>query len=302
MTSLWWRRAAAFAAALVVLAPGCGGSDDETGAGLFYVSTRDGDYAIYSMNANGDDQRRLTDVEPDLSSAQGLFFQVEPAPSPDGAEIAFSSKRSGSFDIYVMGADGSGARRLTSTKADDGHPTWSPDGARLAFGRDDGNIYVMRANGSGVHALTQGGAEESQPAWSPDGRWIAYLRRTPGTTVREVWLVRPDGTGAHRLTSLSASSYSPAWSPQASRVAFSSDRNEGQSDIYTIGVDGRGLRRVTETTEDSFEPSWSLDGSAIAFAEGGSIYSVELGGGEPQKLTKAEDNDSSPVWRPEAEE
>jgi TolB protein len=302
MTSLPWRWAAALAAALVVLAPGCGGSNDKTGAALFYVSTRDGDYAIYSMTADGDDERRLTDVEPDPASPQGLFFQVEPAPSPDGARIAFASKRSGSFDIYVMGADGAETRRLTATQADEGHPTWSPDGARLAFERDDGNIYVMNAAGSGVHAITQEGAAESQPAWSPNGRWIAYVRRTPGTPVREIWLVRPDGTGARRLTSLSAASYSPAWSPQGSRVAFSSDRGEGQADIYTIGVDRRQLRRVTETPEDSFEPSWSPDGSAIAFAEGGSIYSVELGGGEPRELTKAEHNDSSPVWRPGEEQ
>ena len=87
-------------------------------------------------------------------------------------------------------------------------------------------------------------------------------------------------------------------------MAFSSDRNEGQADIYSIGVDGTELRRVTDTPDDSFEPSWSPDGASIAYAEGGSIYAVELGGEEPEpeELTEAENNDSSPAWRPTDED
>ena len=289
---------AALGAGLALLLAGCGG-DNEAGPGLFFVSSRDGDYAIYSMNAAGGDESRITDAEVDPSSPQGLFFQIEPSVSPDGRTIAFASKRSGTFDIYVMNADGTRTRRLTSTPHDDGNPTWSPDGSRIAFGRGVGDLYVMNADGTGARAVTKGRAEETEPAWSPDGEWIAFVRRTPGTSIRELWLVNPDGSGLRQLTSHGAVSNGPAWSPRGDRIAFATNIGGTRFDIYSIDVGGKDLRRVTTSAEDSFEPAWAPDGT-IAFTEGGSIFTVGADD-EPNELT-GQDNDSDPAWRPEKEE
>ena len=106
---------------------------------------------------------------------QRLFFQVEPAWSPDASQIAFSSARSGTLDLFVMNADGTGTRRLTSGKQDDSHPTWSSDGARLAFERD-GDIYVIGADGSGLRRISDTTVEEREPSWSPDGT-VDRIRR-----------------------------------------------------------------------------------------------------------------------------
>ncbi len=278
---------------------GCGGDDEKARPDLAFVSTRDGVYSIYEMNADGEAQGRLTDAELDASTPEGLFFQVEPAWSPDGAKIAFSSARGGSFDIYVMNADGSGTKALTSTKEDDSHPTWSPDGDRITFAREGpGDIYVMNADGSGVRRISDPRVQESEPAWSPDGNWIAYIRRTPGTPVRELWLVHPDGSEPHAITSAGAKAYTPAWSPDGKRIVFASDQDGDFFELYTIGIDRKGLRSVTPTAGDMFEPSWSPDGSRIAFSEGGSIFTVELGEGDVEKLTDNDNNDSSPAWNP----
>ena len=130
-----------------LLLAACGGSDDSD-PDLLFVSTRDGDYAIYSMSASGDDQQRLTDTEVDPSTPQGLLFQTEPAWSPDGSTIAFASKRSGNSDLYAMDADGSGTRPLTKTKEDDAQPDWSPDGERIVFSRGSPTrLFVMNADG-----------------------------------------------------------------------------------------------------------------------------------------------------------
>lgn len=286
----------AFAGLTLVAA--CGGDDGTTRPDLAFVSTRDGDYAIYVMNGDGKGERRLTDHDVDTSSPAGLFFQVDPAWSPDGTKIAFSSRRSGSHDVYVMNADGTGTRRLTSTSADDLHPTWSPDGRRLAFARS-GDIVVVDADGSGARSIIASGAEESEPAWSPDGRWIAYVRHVPGAPAREVWLARPDGSGGRRLTRHGAVVYTPAWSPDSARIVFTSNRDGEVFELYTIGVDGKRLRSVAPTAGDMFEPSWSPDGSRIAYSEDGAIFTVELGGGNVEQLTSEEDNDSSPAWNPE---
>jgi Tol biopolymer transport system component len=289
--------ALAVAIGIALVLSACGGSDDRR-ADLLLVSTRDGDYAIYAMNADGGKQERLTEAEGDPSSPQGLFFQIEPAWSPDGSRIAFASKRAGSFDLYVMNADGTGTRRLTTAPADEGHPTWSPDGERIAFSRGtSGDLYVMNADGSGVKPLANGPADETQPAWSPDGRSIAFVSRLPGTQVRELWVMRADGSEPRRLTRLEVTSSSPAWSPDGTRIAFSTNSGTGQFDIYFVVVGGGELQQVTTTTDDSFEPTWSPDGRTIAYSESGSIFSVESEG-DPRMLSEASGNDSSPAWNP----
>lgn len=290
------RRSLGGLCAAVAILAGCG-SEEEARPDLAFVSSRDGDYAIYEMNADGGAQRRLTPAEGDVTSPARLFFQVEPSWAPDGARIAFSSRRSGTFDVYVMNADGTGTRRLTSTKENDSHPTWSASGRRLAFVRNE-DIYTMNADGSDVRRASDPAAEEFDPAWSPDGGWIAYVRREPGTAARELWLMRPDGSRRHRLKSQTGTSATPAWSPDGSRIVFASNEGGGRYELYTIGVDGSRLRRVAPTAQDNFEPSWSPDGTKIAYQEEGAIFTVALGSGEVEKLTDGENNDSTPVWNP----
>ena len=110
--------------------------------------------------------------------------------------------------------------------------------------------------------------------------------------------MRPNGTARRALTSEGAKAYTPAWSPDSARIVLSSNQDSEVFELYTVGVDGKGVRSVTPTAGDMFEPAWSPDGSRIAFSEGGSIFVVELGGGDVEKLTDNENNDSSPVWNP----
>lgn len=288
-------RGIALLAALALLA-GCGSGGE--GSDIAFVSVRDGDYAVFAMAADGGGQHRLTSREVDASSPQALFFQVEPAWSPDGTKIAFASRRAGTFDVYVMNADGTATTKLTSGKTADRHPTYSPDGNRIAFARD-ADIYVMNADGTGVHRVSGVDAEDFEPAWSPDGEWIAYVRRASGLVAKELWLMRPDGSDPHALTKLDGDILQPAWSPDGTRIAFSIKTPEGSFyELRTIGTDGKGLREVVPTAADNFGPSWSPDGERIAYVEDGAVFAVELGGGEADKLTSQESNDLSPTWNP----
>lgn len=277
-----------------LLLAGCGGSSDAR-PDLVLVSTRDGDYAIYELNADGGAQRRLTENESNDQSTASLFFQVDPSWSPDGKHIAFSSRRRGSFDIYVMNADGTGTRRLTSTREDDNHPTWSDDGDRIAFARGE-DIYVMDRDGSAQHLISDEAVAEGEPAWAPGGQWIAYVRRAPGTSVQELWLMRPDGSERRRLTRLGAKSTYPAWSPDGGHIAFASNAVEPLYDIFVLTLGTKGVRRLTRSGPD-FEPAWSPDGSRIAFSQDGAIATVDFEG-RVETLTDRDDNDSSPAWNP----
>ncbi len=288
---------ALLAVGTALLLSSCGGSGDSN-PDLLVVSTRDGDYAIFTASSGSGDGKRLTAAHVDSSTPQGLLFQTEPAWSPDGSTIAFVSKRSGNSDLYTMRADGSGTRRLTSTKDDDGQPSWAPDGKRIVFSRGSpGRLFVMDASGAGAHRVTNSLADEIEPAWSPDGRWIAYSRRNPGTSIRELWLVRPDGSQERRLTKLGGVTQAPSWSPDGRRIAFSANVSQNRFDIYTVGADGKDVRLVT-SRDDSFEPAWSPDGKTIAFSEAGAIVAIDVANGDLRTLTDSKNNDSYPTWNP----
>jgi TolB protein len=285
---------AALLAAVAVALAACGGSSPKGPPDLLFVSTKDGDYALFASDADGRHARRLTKEKGDPSTPSGLFHQGEPAWSPDGAKIAFVSRRDGRSHVYVMNADGTGTRRLTSSAKDDDRPAWSPDGSRIVFSRE-GALFGIPAAGGPASRVGHGLGSATNPAWSPDGLRIAYDYRRPGFVARELYVMRADGTASRQLTRLGRTSALPAWSPDGKRIAFQSKTQVGHSEIYTIGADGRSLRQVTRSGTDAIQPAWSPDGN-LSFSRDGAIW-VDVQG-EETRLTSGDDNDSSPAWRP----
>jgi Tol biopolymer transport system component len=122
-----------------------------------------------------------------------------PAVSPDGKRIAFSSKRDGNPEVYLVNSDGSRPRRLTRNKAFDFMPAFSPDGSKLAFvsDRDGGNnmIYMVDIDSGRELRLTGGFSDNLLPQFSPDGEEIYFLSDRDGRY--GVWRM-PVGTGDAR--------------------------------------------------------------------------------------------------------
>jgi Tol biopolymer transport system component len=289
------KRLAVLAALAALLVAGCGGSSRPKGPpALLFVSTRDGDYAIFGADADGKHAHRLSKEKGDPSTPEGLFFEGEPAWSPDGTKIAFVSRRDGKSHVYVMKADGTNVRRVTDSDQDDNRPTWSPDGRRLVFSRE-GALVEMPAGGGPVRRVVRAPGQADDPVWSPDGKWIAYDYRAPGSSIREVYVARANGTGIRQVTHLGQVSGRPVWSPDGKRLAFQSNVYESHFEVYTVRLDGEDVKRVTISDIDTIEPDWSRDG-AIAFSRDGAIWSTL--GGKEAKLTSSKDNDSAPAWRP----
>ncbi|MEX0936813.1 MAG: hypothetical protein WDZ59_03055 [Pirellulales bacterium] len=94
------------------------------GERIVFSSRRDNDFEIYVMNADGENQRRLTE-------SPGV--DMHPACSPDSERIAFTSNRDGNYEVYLMQADGSNPRRLTNHPERDDFPAWHPDGQHLVI-------------------------------------------------------------------------------------------------------------------------------------------------------------------------
>jgi TolB protein len=287
---------------VLLLIAGCGGSSKRAVA-LAFVSSRDGAYQLYTMSAGGHGQRRLTRDKGDASTPAGLDYQVQPAWSPDGTQIAFASSREGIFHIFLVDAAGKSTSRVSVGAQPDFHPSWSPDGRRLAVARGTKSVItVFNRDGSHSRRITTGKGLESDPAWSPDGRWIAYDRRDPARDVREIWLVHPDGSDRHPLTAFNSVSVSPSWSPDNRRIAFVSDRVTGVLALYTMSVDGRGLELVARSDAEEIDPAWSGDGKSIAFSRDGAIVTITPAGEDEHSLTDSKNNDSSPAWKPNSAE
>jgi Tol biopolymer transport system component len=297
--------------ATVTLVPPLSGSG---GGRIVFASKRDDNYEIYVMNADGTDQRRLTN---------NPHEDGRPAWSPDCRQIAFGSDHSGRFDIYVMGTDGSGVRRLTNKGDDNGYPAWSPappggtGGVQIAFSRydPDSDLYVMNADGTNQQRLTQtgvGGVDMDifDPAWSPDGTQIVcVVDSNPDPTVEEsavyVLNVRDilQGTGSAYLRPLPRAGNlndNPTWSPKGSQIAFSAEV-DGRWGIYVVNADGANLRRPTQTKDyDEYAPAWSPDGTQIVYQSNPDgnwdIYIMNADGTGRRRLTTDAANDVDPDW------
>jgi hypothetical protein len=260
---------------------------------IAFDSTRDGNYEIYVMNADGTNQTRLTN-----NSAIDARASI----SADGNRIAFGSNRDGNYEIYVMNADGSGQIRLTNNLADDFIPNFSPDGSKIAFESvRDGNfeVYVMNADGTNQTRLTNNLTRDGNPAFSPDGSKIAFESSREGNS--EIYVMSADGSGQTRLTNNPAEDGDPFFSPDSSRIAFETNRDGDFWEIYVMNVDGSGLTRLTNNTAHDTDPFFSPDGSKIAFEtnrDGGfyEIYVMNADGTGQTNLSNSPEHDFSPSW------
>lgn len=243
-----------------------------------------------------------------LSRTSGIGGEFGPAWSPDGSKVAFYVDDSvgGSYDLYVMNADGSGMTRLTDSSRDETNPVWSPDGTRLAYVVDnpDGTseIFTMKADGTGKAKLTDG-VHDLSPAWSPDGSKIAFVR---GAADYDIYTVRPDGIDLKKLTNFSGYEEMPVWSPDGSRIAFLSSQ-AGETELDVMNADGTGVAKLTDAPTDRPEccvgrVAWSPDGTTIAFGVYGDgnwdLYAVNADGTEQMRLTSESGDEVSPIWAP----
>ena len=244
---------------------------------------------------------------------------VEPAQSPDGRRIAFTSYRDfGNYEIYAMDADGGRPENLTVHRAYDVNPAWSPDGERIAFvsdrhgevevrrGRKNTDIYVMDAAGSGVEQVTSDPLSRSaeHPAWSPDGSSIAYNKFSDHFS--GIFVLDLSSREARLLTDEEGLAWGPSWSPDGRWIAYVETVEYEESHLWKIPASGGEARQLT--VGRFFRrgpPRWSPDGARIVLAredraEGVAydLYVISAEGGAGEQLTDDPGVDRDPCWAP----
>ena len=180
--------------------------------------------------------------------------------APNGKKIAFDRAPIGDLSIYVQPAKG-GISTLVRTDAVDAD--WSPNSKRLVFHQpSDGSIRTVKEDGSAETFVDFG----YNPVWSPDSRFIAFAKGG------DIWKIRVNSLGiplkpAIQITSDPAEESQPSWSNKVKTIAFHSNRESGDFDIWTIPASGGTATRLTGLSEQGdFDPSFSNNGRFIAYA------------------------------------
>jgi Tol biopolymer transport system component len=238
-----------------------------------------------------------------------------PVWSPDSRSIAFVGRPSANSDdseIYVINADGSSERQLTTNPAMDMEPSWSPDGRMIAFvssqlGSSTSEIDAMNADGSNQRQLTDNSGDSMDPVWSPDGSMIAFTAGTPpglhcGRDEKQIYVMNADGSDERLLVDAGAGSDGDrnlAWSPDGTTIAFDSDRGgkyvrsktpfkgcgtPSLHDIYLVNADGSNLRQLTNNRAGNYRPVWSPEGTQITFTRGSVPYVMNADGSNQHPL------------------
>jgi len=297
------------------------------GRRLVFV-TRSASFDLAVADADGSNRRVLgvTDL--------GVNATSKPAWSPQGDRLAFVGRQG----LYVVGSNGSGARRIASVGRGGG-ASWSPSGERIVFdcATETAALCMVRSDGTGLREVTPRG---HLPSWSPRGGLIAAANYAHGTIV----LFRLDGSVARELPARIDGA--PDWSPDGSRIVVSHSAGAGNR-LYATDPDGSRLARLTQsfigddlgaawspnrrwivfhrqlvhrcslelldvrtgrlrrllrtrTGQFCFErPDWSRDGRRILYTRKGDLWVISRGGGRPVRITHSRVIESSPRWAPD---
>jgi signal transduction histidine kinase len=243
------------------------------GRTLLFTTSGNGGLDLYVVDVSCAGLTKTCNRQP-AALTQAAGDDVQPAWSPDGQRVAFSSGRHGNFDIYVMDAtclnQPEGCQdepvRLTDSQGYEEWPAWSPNGQRIAFVSDqdgDVEIYTMNVDGSNQQQFTHNPSADWPVSWSPDGRWLLFASDRDGNW--NLYLVEAiSGSQPIRLTNDPADEREPIWSPDGQTIAFAANAS-GNWDIYTLPAfsAGRPVERprsawiqITDTPTDEHYPVW----------------------------------------------
>jgi TolB protein len=229
----------------------------ENGSAIFFITgrTRQNDFEIYRMNADGSDQKLVVTAP---GSPAGNFA---PELSRDGKTLVFQTNRDGNLEIYTANADGSGQKNISNSPTNDVTPSWSPDGTRIVFSSDrsgEYQLYTMNPDGSDVKLLFQhAGQSDIRPHYSPDGKLIVFGTQPTLGGDPQIAIINAGGTGFQGVSREPGMATQGSWMRNDTLV-FSARADEFHTwQIYSIKLGSRVPIRLTHTEANYRNPSWT---------------------------------------------
>jgi Tol biopolymer transport system component len=255
------------------------------------VEPKTGTIAIWLVNADGSNQRRVTGT---------VLDNTGPAWSPDGTEIAFARNDGGTFQLFTIEPTSGGLKQLTTGPRDKYEPIWARDGERITYSSGplrQSTLTRLDVKTKRSQAIATQAGTTGNPALSPTGA-IAFASKVKGDS--EIVVVGSQGGNRRTLTENSVADLDPDWSPDGKRIAFTRDR-DGNYDIYVKEVATDKVTRLTTNPAEDAEPSWSSDGQHIAFVSTRSgnydVFVMNADGSNQTNLTRDPRTDLAPDWQ-----
>jgi len=233
--------------------------------------SRDGSRLAYSTYYKNPDIAlfdRVTGVRRRIGGVRG---EAEPAFSPNGDSLLFTSDRLGTDDLWlqplVAGAPEGAPIRLTDLPGLIARPGYSPDGKWISFcraQRGQRDIFLMSASGGALAQLTDHPGTDIQPSWSPDGSKIAFASNRDGPM--HIWVMpvsggRPAGPPSRVTTGPDADMF-PVWSPDGTSIAFVRG-TLADSEVWIVNAASGGAARRVTTGVDVHHLAWDAASDAI---------------------------------------
>lgn len=264
-----------------------------------YAWDYDETFDIFSARQDGSDLVNLT---------HSPGYDAEDACSPDGKQIVFCSLRS-AFpleklpadqrdryakdpswfgDIYIMNADGSNVRRLTTEPGYDGGPFFSPDGQRIVWRHFEENgmiadVWTMKLDGSDKRRVTDFKSMSWAPFHHPSGKYFIFTSNKLGFENFELFLV--DAKGEHepvRVTFTPGFDGLPVFSPDGRKLCWTSGRTgDGKSQLFLADWNDDAARAALETAPKQGQEVAVSQSPAAGVTDPG--YSAEIRAGDLRK-------------------
>jgi TolB protein len=267
------------------------------GTHIYFTSNRTGHKEIWGMDPDGGNQRQITNFR-DIST--------QPAASPEGGKIAFTSWVHTNPAIFVFSVDPIRDLRFYNQRASvNSSPSFTPDGKQIVYSSSAPNdrccrIFIANLDGSGLRPISSVGFIDTEPKINPKtGNEIVFVSGRSGP--QQVYRMNMDGSDVERLTPGEGEASNPSWHPGGQIIAYAWTRGyaTGNFNIFTMDVASRAYTQLTHSEGRNENPSWAPDGVHLVFmsTRSGShqIWTMLADGTQARQLTTQASNET-PVW------
>lgn len=201
-------------------------------------------YAIWSMNIDGTEKRRL------LMKKAGVFYGITLMPNDKELLFSLAEDVHGGGVIYILDISGRKIRKLTHNGLNH-YPSVSPNGKTIVFdsfrNESDHQIYIMTTDGTQRKRLTFTKCPSILPSFSPDGRKIVFLSWV--AMGFDIFIMNTDGTNLKRLTHTPEySEYSPSFSPDGKKILYLLRKSQ-EFQIWSVDSSGENPKKLINLPE-----------------------------------------------------
>ena len=253
-------------------------------------------WQIWTMHPDGSNVRQLTTSQCD---------KRHPAPVDNGERLVF---RTHNNELFLVDLDGQNETQIMPEFSSTYNHCYSPARGEIFFvsygyrPSDQSEICKCSFHGQGRTFLTDDRSIKYHLSVSPDGTRLAFIKVDEGPSLecQNLWIMNTDNTEPRKLTSGKAIRACPSFSHDGKMLAFSSNHENGDFDVFWIRMSGRPVHRVTRHPAFDSSPTFSPDGRHLAFVSSRSgskqIWIAARDGGNAMQITSDPAESVDPSW------